>query len=70
MAARREVKAAMAADDKDRLAAARRAVNAAKIALGERGPVWWHDGAKDYNRHLIKNTPYLEWYDQLARQQG
>lgn len=66
MAARREVKAAMAADDQDRLAAARRAVNAAKIALGERGPIWWHDGAKDYNRYPIKNTPYREWYERLT----
>ena len=30
----------------------------AKVELGERGPVWWSDGAPDYNRHLIKNTPY------------
>jgi hypothetical protein len=66
MAARREVKAAMAASDQDRLAAARSSVNAAKIALGERGPVWWDDGARDYNRHLVKNTPYREWYEQLA----
>lgn len=66
MAARREVKAAMAADEPDRLAAARRVVNAAKVALGERGPVWWNDGARDYNRRLVRNTPYSEWYDQLC----
>lgn len=66
MSARRAVKAAMAADGQDRLAAARRAVNAAKIALGERGPVWWQDGAKDFNRYLVKNTPYREWYDRLT----
>lgn len=70
MSARREVKAAMAAKDQDRLAAARESVNIAKIALGERGPVWWDDGAKDYNRHLVKNTPYREWYEQLTRQQA
>nr|WP_131855476.1 hypothetical protein [Bosea sp. BK604] len=40
---------------------ARRAVNAAKILLGERGPPWWDDGAPDYNRQLAKNTPYAEW---------
>lgn len=69
MTARREVKVAMAAHDQDRLAAARKAVDAAKIALGECGPVWWQDGARDYNRHLVKNTPYREWYDQLVRPQ-
>lgn len=66
MAARREVKAALTADDAERLVAARAAVNAVKLALGERGPVWWLDGAKDFNRHLVKNTPYREWHDQLT----
>ena len=62
MDARREVKAATRKLDVDRLAAARVAVNAAKVSLGERGPVWWTDGAKDFNRYLIKNTPYAKWY--------
>lgn len=70
MDARREVKAALATGDKERLSAARRSVNAAKVALGERGPVWWQDGAKDFNRHLVENTPYREWYDRLAGPQG
>lgn len=65
-AARRQVKTAMAADDAEQLTKARAAVNAAKIALGERGPVWWQDGAKDFNRHLVKNTPYREWYERLT----
>jgi hypothetical protein len=30
--------------------------------LGERGPVWWRDGAPDYNRKLAKNTPYALWF--------
>lgn len=47
------------------MAAARQAVNTAKIALGERGPVWWTDGAQDYNRYLVKNTPYDAWYATL-----
>ncbi len=47
--------------DKGDLKAARERVNTAKIALGERGPVWWQDGAPDYNRHMAKNTPYAEW---------
>lgn len=66
MAARREVRAAGRAHDMGRLAAARAAVNEAKVALGERGPVWWSDGAKDFNRHLVENTPYAHWYAQVA----
>ena len=62
MRARREVGAAARANDGERLAAARSAVQAAKVALGERGAPWWTDGAPDYNRHLVKNTPYAQWY--------
>jgi hypothetical protein len=63
--ARREIKAAARAHDQKRLAKARSVVNAAKVALGERGPVWWTDGAKDFNRHLVKNTPYASWYSEV-----
>ena len=49
--------------------AARHKVNEAKIALGERGPVWWADGAPDYNRYLVKNTPYHRWYERLPQQE-
>lgn len=61
MDARRAVKAALANADALALRQARMAVQAAKVALGERGPVWWTDGAPDYNRHLAKNTPYADW---------
>lgn len=44
---------------------ARSRIQAAKVALGERGPAWWTDGAPDYNRHLIGNTPYASWFAQL-----
>lgn len=47
-------------------AAARQAVDAAKRALGERGPVWWTDGAPDFNRRLAKNTPYAAWFEAIA----
>lgn len=57
MAARRAVRA----KEPD----ARARVDAAKCALGERGPVWWGDGAKDWNRHLAKNTPYADWHAAL-----
>ncbi|WP_235531902.1 hypothetical protein [Sphingomonas sp. Leaf67] len=43
------------------MAKARKAVDAAKVALGERGPVWWDDGAPDYNRRKVENTPYAGW---------
>lgn len=65
MQARRAVKAAQRDGDASALIQARQAVQAAKVALGERGPVWWTDGASDYNRYLVKNTPYAAWFSQL-----
>lgn len=46
---------------------ARRQVDRAKRALGERGPVWWSDGAPDYNRRLVRNTPYWDWFEAMAK---
>lgn len=66
MAARRAVAAARRTGDEDARTSARAAVDEAKRALGERGPVWWDDGAPDYNRRLAKTTPYAEWYLALA----
>jgi hypothetical protein len=66
MAARRAVAAARRAGNADSQTAARAAVDAAKRGLGERGPVWWTDGAPDYNRHLVWNSPYDAWYAALA----
>lgn len=65
MAARRAVKAALH-DSGEALAKARSDVDEAKVALGERGPVWWDDGSPDYNRHLARNTPYADWYARVA----
>lgn len=62
MDARRAVKAARAAADRDAEDAAHRAVDAAKQALGERGPVWWTDGAPDLNRKMARNTAYADWF--------
>lgn len=64
MSARRAVRDAKGQPTPLREARAR--VDAAKRALGERGPVWWDDGAPDYNRHLAVNTPYAAWF--AARQ--
>lgn len=63
MAARSRVRLALRADDATALRTARARVHTAKVALGERGPVWWDDGAPDLNRKLVKNTPYARWYD-------
>ncbi|HYD98242.1 MAG TPA: hypothetical protein VEH84_02555, partial [Alphaproteobacteria bacterium] len=64
MAARRAVRDARG--DPERLAAARRAVDDAKRALGERGPVWWTDGAPDFNRRMARTTPYAAWFESLG----
>ncbi|MBP0494287.1 hypothetical protein [Roseomonas indoligenes] len=65
MAARRAVGTALRAGDDDALRSARAAVDEAKVALGERGPVWWTDGAPDLNRRMAANTPYAEWFAAL-----
>jgi uncharacterized protein (DUF2252 family) len=66
MDARRAVKSAKASGGPSEMKVARAAVHAAKIALGERGPVWWADGAPDFNRHNVANTPYADWYRALS----
>ena len=63
MDARRAVRDA--GDDEARRQA-RRAVDAAKQRLGERGPVWWADGAKDWTRFSPENSPYAEWFAALS----
>ena len=62
MTARRQVGAAKKASDADAERAARAQVDQAKRALGERGPAWWTDGAPDFNRRMVANTPYADWY--------
>ena len=68
MEARRAVGAGKRTSDDAAVAKARKAVDTAKVALGERGPVWWDDGAPDYNRHKVDNTPYAKWW--AAQQRG
>jgi hypothetical protein len=62
MEARRAVATAKKMQDPDALKKARLAVNSAKVALGERGAPWWNDGAPDYTRRLVGNSPYAQWY--------
>ncbi|MGY4516472.1 hypothetical protein [Lysobacter sp. HA18] len=65
MDARRDVRRALASGDGAAEKLARQQVHAAKVALGERGDVWWDDGSPDFNRRLARNTPYAGWYSSL-----
>ena len=53
-------------DDPTKLKDARARVHAAKVALGERGPVWWEDGKKDVLQKAPWNTHYADWWDGLT----
>ncbi|RYH03324.1 hypothetical protein EU805_06265 [Salipiger sp. IMCC34102] len=53
------------ADTEEATRDARAAVDAAKRALGERGPVWWDDGAPDEGGKHPKNTSYAGWWADL-----
>jgi hypothetical protein len=64
MAARRAVR--IVRDNPEALTETRAQIDAVKRALGERGPVWWSDGAPDYNRRLVRDSPYAEWYLSLG----
>jgi hypothetical protein len=70
MDARRAVGVAKRAGDAPGVYRARRAVDAAKVALGERGPVWWDDGAPDLNRHMVATTVYAAWYEAIQDADG
>ncbi len=62
MQARREKGSALRGGDNAGREVARQRIDEIKKQLGERGPVWWSDGAPDWNRHMAKNTPYADWY--------
>jgi hypothetical protein len=66
MNARRDKGRAMRADDAEARELAQQRVDEAKRALGERGAVWWTDGAPDWNRHMARNTPYADWFAGLV----
>lgn len=69
MSARRAVRSALASEDSNALAVARRSVHEAKVGLGERGPVWWADGSPDLNRRMVRNTFYADWFKGLGGMQ-
>ena len=68
--AKREEKTGSPAAPTSAMAAARAGVDAAKVALGERGPVWWTDGTPDLNRKMARNTVYAEWFAALSEGEG
>ena len=45
---------------------ARHTIDETKRMLGERGPVWWTDGSPDYNRRMVKSTPYAAWFAAIS----
>ena len=53
-------------DDPAKLKDARARVHAAKVALGERGPVWWTDGKADVLQKAPQNTDYADWWAGLS----
>lgn len=65
MRARRAIGHAMRLRDHEAERHARADVHSVKVALGERGEPWWRDGAPDYNRRMVRNTPYRDWFDAL-----
>ena len=65
MGARRAKGVAMRAGDAEGREASRSRIDAAKVALGERG-VTWTDGSPDVNRRLAANTPYAEWWSKMG----
>nr|WP_261368145.1 hypothetical protein [Pseudosulfitobacter koreense] len=71
MRARMDVR--RAGDDDEALREARGRVQEAKEALGERGPVWWDDGAPDETQRAPWNSSYADWWaglDAEAREKG
>lgn len=65
MTARRAVAQARRGGDVNVERAAHAAVDMAKRQLGERGPVWWTDGAPDLNRHMARTTAYVAWFNTI-----
>lgn len=62
MTARRAIGIARRAGDRKAEDAAHHAVDEAKVALGERGPIWGDDGAPDLNRRMARDTHHAGWF--------
>jgi hypothetical protein len=57
-----EARRAMRRAGREEKASLRATIDRVKRQLGERGAPWWDDGAPDFNRYLVKNTPYAAWF--------
>ena len=66
MDARRSVAKARRSGDAVGESMAHTAVEAAKVALGERGPPLWNNRAPDLNRKMARNTHYAAWFEALV----
>lgn len=66
MTARRDVAAVRRSGNAAAMQQARARVHRAKVALGERGPVWWSDDAPDDNRRMVRNTRYAPWFERAV----
>lgn len=63
MQARRDIgQATTASETQD----ARARIDAAKTRLGEKGPVWWDDGAPDESGLLPESSSYAGWWAGLT----
>lgn len=63
MQARRDMgQAATTAEEQD----ARARIDAAKIRLGEKGPVWWDDDAPDEGGLAPDKSSYADWWAGLS----
>lgn len=54
------------AEDEAEENAARGRVDDSKVKLGERGPVWWDDGAPDLTGKRPAKTDYADWWASLS----
>ena len=54
------------AQTEEELEQANALVHAAKVGLGERGPVWWDGDAEDYSGLDPTRTPYADWWRSLS----
>ena len=57
------------AADAEARVAARLTMDTVRRALGERGDVWWDDGAPDYNHSPAVDTPYAAWFSRNTERQ-
>ena len=71
MAIKRLMKARLAvrnATNEHEVSDALELVHTAKVELGERGPVWWNDGAVDFSDRHPTDTPYADWWLSLPEE--